>query len=108
MRATQMGFALHRQIERDPNWMAHTPVGHDKCFGFTPASALQAGEQKALDPAIAAVAGIEIALPVCGDDVQAEELAGISADMAEGGGGDFRQRLAIQHSDRLVVTLADI
>ena len=30
MRAIQMTSAPNLQIGRDPNWMAHTPVGYDK------------------------------------------------------------------------------
>jgi hypothetical protein len=30
MRAIQMTPALNIQNNRRPNWMAHTPVGHDK------------------------------------------------------------------------------
>src|SRR5690242_15072263 len=33
MRATQMTSALHFQGNREPNWVAHTPVGHDS-FGY--------------------------------------------------------------------------
>ena len=29
MRAIQMTPALYLQDKRKPNWMAHTPVGHD-------------------------------------------------------------------------------
>jgi len=29
MRAIQMTPPLHLQENREPNWMAHTPVGHD-------------------------------------------------------------------------------
>jgi hypothetical protein len=29
MRATQMTPAFFFQKDRQPNWMAHTPVGHD-------------------------------------------------------------------------------
>ena len=29
MRATQMTPELHFQDDREPIWMAHTPVGHD-------------------------------------------------------------------------------
>ena len=29
MRAIQMTTALQFQNHREPNWMAHTPVGHD-------------------------------------------------------------------------------
>ena len=32
MRATQMTPALLFQNDRDCNWMAHTPVGHDTYF----------------------------------------------------------------------------
>jgi len=32
MRAIQMMSALHFQGKRQPNWMAHTPVGHDKLW----------------------------------------------------------------------------
>jgi hypothetical protein len=30
MRAIQVTSALQFQNNREPNWMAHTPVGHDK------------------------------------------------------------------------------
>jgi hypothetical protein len=32
MRAIQATPALHFQNNREPNWMAHTPVGHDNVF----------------------------------------------------------------------------
>jgi len=31
MRAIQMTSVLLLQVDRQPNWMAHTPVGHDNC-----------------------------------------------------------------------------
>jgi len=32
MRAIQMTPAFYFQDNRQPNWMAHTPVGHDTCL----------------------------------------------------------------------------
>jgi len=32
MRATQMTPPLYFQNYREPDWMAHTPVGHDSLF----------------------------------------------------------------------------
>jgi len=32
MRATQMKSAFNLQGNRSVNWMAHTPVGHDKFY----------------------------------------------------------------------------
>jgi hypothetical protein len=31
-RAIQLTPALHFRDNREPNWMAHTPVGHDSLF----------------------------------------------------------------------------
>ena len=81
-------------LGRPPGWAL---------FGITPrqglirpaGSAIQAHKIEFLHTAVAAIAGIEIALGIGGQDVQAQKHAGILADMTECGLRNFRQCLPV-------------
>ena len=68
----------------------------------------QPREDELLDSPVPAVAGVDIALRIGGDDMQAEELAGIGTDMAEHRSGNFLQRLPVQHPYPLLMAFTDI
>lgn len=72
------------------------------------ALARQTFEDEFLHPAIASIAREEISVLVGDQDVQAQEHPGMRADMAERCLRNLLQCLAVQHTDFLLMTFADI